>query len=81
MTVSPLSEEDGGGYLIEFPDLPGCMSDGETHLQRDRAPQYDLDQLALTNSRRVRSVPVALRDPPAVESRDGNDTGRKRPEL
>ncbi len=25
-----LSEEDGGGYLIEFPDLPGCFSDGET---------------------------------------------------
>jgi len=25
-----LSEEDDGGYLIEFPDLPGCMSDGET---------------------------------------------------
>ena len=22
--------EEGGGYLIEFPDLPGCMSDGET---------------------------------------------------
>jgi len=21
---------EGGGYLIEFPDLPGCMSDGET---------------------------------------------------
>lgn len=29
-TIRPLSEEDGGGYLIEFPDLPGCMSDGET---------------------------------------------------
>jgi antitoxin HicB len=29
-TVRPLSEDDGGGYLIEFPDLPGCMSDGET---------------------------------------------------
>ena len=28
--VRPLTEEDGGGYLIEFPDLPGCMSDGET---------------------------------------------------
>lgn len=26
----PLSPEDGGGYLIEFPDLPGCLSDGET---------------------------------------------------
>jgi antitoxin HicB len=28
--VRPLTKEDGGGYLIEFPDLPGCMSDGET---------------------------------------------------
>ena len=28
--VEPLSEEDGGGYLITFPDLPGCMSDGES---------------------------------------------------
>jgi len=28
--VRPLSAEDGGGYLVEFPDLPGCMSDGET---------------------------------------------------
>lgn len=29
-TVRHLSEEEGSGYLIEFPDLPGCMSDGET---------------------------------------------------
>jgi antitoxin HicB len=29
-TVRPLTTEEGGGYLIEFPDLPGCMSDGET---------------------------------------------------
>jgi len=29
-TIRPLSEEDGGGYLIEFPDIPGCMSDGDT---------------------------------------------------
>ena len=25
-----LLPEEGGGYLIEFPDLPGCTSDGET---------------------------------------------------
>lgn len=25
-----LSEDEGGGWLITFPDLPGCMSDGET---------------------------------------------------
>ena len=29
-TIRPLSEDGGGGYPIEFPDLPGCMSDGET---------------------------------------------------
>jgi antitoxin HicB len=29
-TVRPLSKEEGGGYLVEYPDLPGCMSDGET---------------------------------------------------
>lgn len=29
-TIRPLTNEEGGGYLIEFPDVPGCMSDGET---------------------------------------------------
>jgi antitoxin HicB len=29
-TVRALSDDEGGGYLVEFPDLPGCMSDGET---------------------------------------------------
>ena len=28
--VEPLTEDDGGGYLVSFPDLPGCISDGET---------------------------------------------------
>lgn len=28
--VQPLSREDGGGYAAIVPDLPGCMSDGET---------------------------------------------------
>ena len=29
-TIKELSEDDGGGVLIEFPDLPGCTSKGET---------------------------------------------------
>jgi antitoxin HicB len=29
-TVRPLTEDEGGGWLVEFPDLPGCMADGET---------------------------------------------------
>jgi antitoxin HicB len=28
--VRPLSADDGGGFMVEFPDLPGCMGDGET---------------------------------------------------
>ncbi len=28
--IEPLSEDDGGGYLAIVPDLPGCMSDGDT---------------------------------------------------
>ncbi len=27
--TSVLPKEEGGGYFIEFPDLPGCISDGE----------------------------------------------------
>lgn len=29
-TIRPLSEEEGGGFAIEYPDLPGCISDGDT---------------------------------------------------
>ena len=28
--LAPISEEDGGGWLAEIPELKGCMSDGET---------------------------------------------------
>ena len=28
--LRPLTEQEGGGWLITWPDLPGCMSDGET---------------------------------------------------
>jgi antitoxin HicB len=29
-TVRRLSKEEGGGYLVEYPEIPGCMSDGGT---------------------------------------------------
>jgi len=28
--VRPLTEEEGGGFLLTIPDLPGLMADGET---------------------------------------------------
>ena len=30
LIVEPLPAEDGGGFIAIVPDLPGCMSDGET---------------------------------------------------
>ena len=30
VTIKPISDEDGGGYLVEYFDLPGCMADGKT---------------------------------------------------
>jgi antitoxin HicB len=31
--ISPIPADEGGGFLITFPDLPGCMSDGETEAE------------------------------------------------
>ena len=28
--LRPLAADEGGGWLASFPDLPGCMADGET---------------------------------------------------
>ena len=28
--IETLSDEDGGGFLISYPNLAGCVSDGET---------------------------------------------------
>jgi predicted RNase H-like HicB family nuclease len=28
--IEALTDADGGGFLATVPDLPGCMSDGET---------------------------------------------------
>jgi antitoxin HicB len=30
LVVEPLAPEDGIGFVAYAPDLPGCMSDGET---------------------------------------------------
>ena len=28
--LSPIPEDEGGGYMVTFPDLPGCIADGDT---------------------------------------------------
>ncbi|WP_420629509.1 toxin-antitoxin system HicB family antitoxin [Candidatus Leptofilum sp.] len=43
--IQILSEEDGGGYLISFPDFSECISDGDTI---EEAIQNGLDALEET---------------------------------
>lgn len=31
--IRRLSPDDGGGYLAWVPDLPGCMSDGDSEIE------------------------------------------------
>ena len=33
IVIEPLSDADGGGFLATVPELPGCMSDGETRAE------------------------------------------------
>ncbi|MFZ1965234.1 MAG: type II toxin-antitoxin system HicB family antitoxin [Roseiarcus sp.] len=34
--IEALTDADGGGFLATVPDLPGCMSDGETREEAAR---------------------------------------------
>lgn len=31
--IEPLPTDEGGGFLLTFPDLPGCMADGATEAE------------------------------------------------
>lgn len=53
ITIEPLSPEDGGGYLARVPELPGCMSDGET-VEEARANVMDAIKAWLEADRRRR---------------------------
>jgi antitoxin HicB len=43
--IRPLSEEEGGGFLISFPDFSECIADGETS---EEAMHNGLDALQET---------------------------------
>jgi predicted RNase H-like HicB family nuclease len=56
--VKPLAAELGGGYVAEVPELPGCISDGETP-EEALANAYDAAQAWLDTAREMgRDVPV-----------------------
>ncbi len=58
VVIEPLSDEDGGGFQATVPDLPGCMSDGET---REEAARNIADAITawIDEARRMgRGVPA-----------------------
>ena len=43
IALRPLSAAEGSGWLAEVPELPGCMSDGETPQE---AVEHVMDAIA-----------------------------------
>ena len=60
--LRPLTKAEGGGWLITWPDLPGCMSDGETP---EEAIDNGKDAFAVWSSVRTRNLKKAMPAQPA----------------
>ena len=58
-TVRPLSKDEGSGYLVEFPDLPGCISDGTTFEEAIAHGRDALKSYVLTAREFKHAVPKA----------------------
>lgn len=56
--VSPLSEDDGGGFIATVPDLPGCMSDGETPAEAIENVQDAIEEWLDLARKLGREIPV-----------------------
>jgi antitoxin HicB len=59
--VKALPPEDGGGYLAWVPDLPGCMSDGETAAEAVQNVTAAIDEWIAEAIRLGRTVPAPTR--------------------
>jgi len=66
--IRPLTQEEGGGYLISFTDFSECISDGETP---EEAIQNGLDALAETIA-----ALEDLRLPVPAPASNGNYSGK-----
>ena len=59
--VEPLPAEEGGGFLATAPDLPGCMSDGETPEEALRSIQEAIAEWIEEAQRLGREIPKPSR--------------------
>lgn len=65
--IEPLSAEDGGGFVALVPDLPGCMSDGETPEQALAEVQGAIESWIEEARKLGRDVPKPSRHHVAAE--------------
>lgn len=56
--LTPLSEEDGGGWLAEIPDLKGCLSDGDTIEEALRNIEEAKEAWFVTAIKRGQQIPL-----------------------
>lgn len=59
--IRALSRAEGGGFLISFPDLPGCISDGETISEAVRHGKEALQSWVSARMRDGLSIPEPSR--------------------
>lgn len=55
--ISPLPKRDGGGFIGVVPDLPGCLSDGETAEEAMKNTQQAIKDWVAEAKRLKRKVP------------------------
>lgn len=57
IVLSPLSEDDGGGFLARVPDLPGCFGDGPTQEAALKDATAAIDEWIDEYSKMGREIP------------------------
>jgi antitoxin HicB len=67
IVIEPLPADEGGGFVALVPDLPGCMSDGET-AEGALASVIDAVTAWIEEARAIgRAIPVPSRHLDAAE--------------
>jgi predicted RNase H-like HicB family nuclease len=61
IVIETLPDEDGGGYLATVPELPGCMSDGETQEEALANVRDAISTWMYTAEKMGREIPKPIR--------------------
>lgn len=70
IVITPLSKKDGGGFAGYVPDLPGCMSDGESREEALANTRLAIREWIDTAKELGRNIPA----PGSAENPQGQDT-------